>query len=253
MKSVSDLPKEELEKLLADCITKSAQKDIFIASVVHDMKNLMVPILTRSEMLQLNISEEKKLALLNQLNKSCMTLMDALQKMVSICKDRNNASEIYPTHFNLHNLVIEVLDAVEEQYETKEIDVQNAIPEDVVIFADRNIMISVLMNLVGNAIKFNNIGGKILIFSEETESSVWKITVQDSGIGINEEQMFNLINENKYYTTPGTMGELGTGLGLMLCVSKLQRSHSTLEARNNSNGGASFSFYVTNREWSKED
>lgn|SRR5574344_1942622 len=242
------LTQEELEQELLDCRYKSEQKDIFITSVVHDMKNLMVPILSRAEMLQLNISEEKRQLLLSQLNKNCYTLMDALQKMVAICKDRNKTTDVFPTHFNVRNLVIEVLDALEEEYLTKKIDAQNLIDSDVMVYADRQMLLSVFMNLIGNAIKFTNQRGKIEVLSEALEPETWRISIKDNGIGIDEKKMFNLIKKNQYYTTPGTMGESGTGLGLMLCVSKLQRNNSLLEARNNPDQGASFSFCLTNKE-----
>lgn len=239
----------ELEQKLEDLQKKSEQKDVFIASVVHDLKNLMVPILTRTEMLQLSIPETKKQELLVQLNKSCYILMDALQKMVNICKDANNAGDFQPAHFNLHNLVIEVIDALEVHYQQKNINIINLVSETITVFVDRNMMLSILMNLLGNAIKFTNIGGKIEIISEEIEQNIWKISVKDNGIGINEQQMYNLIKKNQYYTTPGTMGESGTGLGLMLCVSQLHRNHSLLEARNNPDGGATFSFNLSNEEF----
>jgi signal transduction histidine kinase len=144
--------------------------------------------------------------------------MDALQKMVNICKDGNNTGDFQPAHFNLHNLVIEVIDALEVHYQQKNINIINLVSETITVFVDRNMMLSILMNLLGNAIKFTNIGGKIEIISEEIEQNIWKISVKDNGIGINEQQMYNLIKKNQYYTTPGTMGESGTGLGLMLGI-----------------------------------
>ena len=76
-------------------------QDSFIASIVHDLKNLMVPIVSRSELLMMpTLSEEKRKNLLKQLNTSCNTMMDALNKMVGICKDRANKGNYHFESFS---------------------------------------------------------------------------------------------------------------------------------------------------------
>lgn len=221
---------------------KDELSDSFIFSIIHDLKNMMVPILSRADMLQFpNLTDEKRSYIIKQLSLSCTTMMDALNKMVRICKDYNNIGEIVPTQLNLRFLVIEVLDVLEEAIANKHIEVSIEIGEDFRVYADHSYILSVLSNLIGNALKFTPEFGHIRIREELCESEV-RIIVEDDGVGIDEAKISALINSNQYFTTPGTNGEVGTGFGLLLCVSQLRRCGSSLEYGNNPEKGAFFSF-----------
>lgn len=231
---------------LHDESTGSAQnndfQDSFIASIVHDLKNLMVPIMSRSELLLMpNISEEKRRNMLKQLNTSCYTLMDALNKMVRICKERANTGTYHFESFKLLPLVCEVLDVLDESVEIKHLNVKCEIPAELTVFADRASILSVVTNLLGNAVKFTPNTGTITVSADRAGEKV-RIVVSDSGIGIDEEKIADLLKNNHYYTTPGTNGETGTGLGLLLCQTQLRRNLSTLDFSNLPTGGSEFSF-----------
>ena len=214
-------------------------QDSFIASIVHDLKNLMVPIVSRSELLMMpTLSDEKRKRLLKQLNASCNTMMVALNKMVGICKDRANY------HFETFKLAIplsEAIDILEESAETKSISIHNRVPRDLTVFADKDSILSVVTNLIGNAVKFTPKGGEIIIDAEIADDEV-RVSIRDNGIGIDEERISDLLKNNHYYTTPGTNGESGTGLGLLLCDSQLRHNGSALEFSNLSFGGTEFAF-----------
>lgn len=217
-------------------------QDSFIASIVHDLKNLMVPIVSRSELLMMpTLSEEKRQYLLKQLNVSCNTMMDALNKMVGICKDRANRGNYHFETFKLSIPLSEAIDILEESAETKSITIRNHVPQDLAVFADKDAILSVVVNLVGNAVKFTPKGGEISIDAEMSDDEV-RVVIRDNGIGIDEERIADLLRNNHYYTTPGTNGESGTGLGLLLCDSKLRHNGSSLEFSNLRSGGAEFSF-----------
>ena len=222
-------------------------QDSFIASIVHDLKNLMVPIVSRSELLMMpTLSEEKRQNLLKQLNTSCNTMMDALNKMVGICKDRANKGNYHFESFKLDFLLCEALDILEENAETKNIAIRNHVPRDLTVFADKDSILSVITNIVGNAVKFTPKGGKIDIDAEISDEEV-RICIRDNGIGIDEARIADLLKNNHYYTTPGTNGESGTGLGLLLCDSQLRHNGSALEFSNLSSGGTEFAFKLPSK------
>lgn len=232
--------------LLDDENTASCQNDdfqySFIASFVHDLKNLMVPIMSRSELLLMpDITEEKRHEMLKQLNTSCCILMDTLSKMVQICKERANTGTYHFESFKLFPLVCEVLDVLEESIKSKQLKADLKIPADLAVFTDRASILSVVSNLLGNAVKFTPNGGKIHVSADRVGEKV-RITVSDSGVGIDEARIADLLKNNHYYSTPGTNGESGTGLGLLLCQAQLFRNHSTLEFSNVPTGGSEFSF-----------
>ena len=217
-------------------------QDSFIASIVHDLKNLMVPIVSRSELLMMpTLSEDKRQYLLKQLNASCNTMMDALNKVVGICKDRANRGNYHFETFKLSIPISEVIDILEENAEAKSITIRSHVPHDLAVFADKDSILSVVTNLVGNAIKFTPKGGEINIDAEISDDDV-RVVVRDNGIGIDEERISDLLRNNHYYTTPGTNGESGTGLGLLLCDSQLRHNGSALEFSNLASGGTEFAF-----------
>lgn len=217
-------------------------QDSFIASIVHDLKNLMVPIVSRSELLMMpNLSEEKRRSMLKQLNVSCNTMMDALNKMVGICKDRANRGNYRFEYFKFSLPLSEALDILSESVEQKSIIIHSLVPRDLTVYADKDSILSIITNLIGNAIKFTPKGGEITI-DAELEDDAARISIRDTGIGIDEEKIADLLKNNHYYTTPGTDGELGTGLGLLLCASQLRHNHSELEFSSLSSGGAEFAF-----------
>lgn len=216
--------------------------DSFIVSIVHDLKNLMVPIMSRSEMLQMpDLSDEKRKAMLKMLNANCYVLMDAMNKMVRICKDRANVGEHNPVSFNLYPLAIEVVDVLDEGLQSKSLSTKILIDKDLSVYADRDAILSVLTNLVGNAVKFTPKGGSITV-SATLADDVVTVSVADTGVGVNASMLTALLDDNRYFSTVGTDGETGTGLGLMLCESRLRRNNSKLEFANNSTEGATFSF-----------
>lgn len=217
-------------------------QDSFIASIVHDLKNLMVPIVSRSELLMMpSLSDEKRQNLLKQLNISCNTMMDALNKMVGICKDRANRGNYHFETFKLALPLMEAIDILEENAETKSITIRNRVPRDLAVFVDKDSILSIVVNLIGNAVKFTPKGGEIVIDAEMSDDDV-RVSIRDNGIGIDEERISDLLKNNHYYTTPGTNGESGTGLGLLLCDSQLRHNGSSLEFANLASGGTEFAF-----------
>ena len=171
-------------------------------------------------------------------------MMDALNKMVGICKDRTNRRNYHFETFKLSLPLSEAIDILEENAETKSITINNHVPRDLTVFADKDSILSVIANLVGNAVKFTPKGGKIDIDAEMSDDEV-KIIIRDNGIGIDEERITDLLKNNHYYTTPGTNGECGTGLGLLLCDSQLRHNGSALEFSNLASGGAEFAFKLS--------
>lgn len=225
-------------------LVKDELEDKFIFSFIHDLKNMMVPIMSRAEMLQLpGINEERRKDMVQQIVQNCGAMLDVMNKMVGICKNRNSLEAYTPKTLNLFNLVSEAFDVVSEAAERKEITLSLSVAEDLAVYADREAVLGVIVNLLGNAVKFTPRGGNVEALACKTGTDV-TVSVSDSGVGLDELKIANLLENNKYFHTPGTEGELGSGLGLLLCDSHLRRGGSKLKFANNPNGGATFSFVL---------
>lgn len=218
--------------------------DSFIASIVHDLKNFMVPIMSRSEMLLLpDLDEIKRREIACELNKNCVVLMDALNNLVTISKARSDLGEFTESEFNLKFLVLQAMDFLEIKSSQKNISVVCNIPDKQTAYGDYVMIASVICNLLSNAIKYTNDNGHIIISSISENGGV-RFIIKDDGIGIDIKKIDALANSNRYFSTQGTHGESGSGLGLMLCFSQLRRHHTDLEYKNNPEGGAIFSFWL---------
>jgi signal transduction histidine kinase len=114
------------------------------------------------------------------------------------------------------------------------------IEQPVYVYADKDMINLVLRNLVSNAIKFTPEAGSIYIEAREMRSHI-EVVVQDTGMGIPPEGLQRLMDAN-YYTTRGTVGEAGTGLGLMLCKEFLSRNGGQMQIVSEPGKGSTISF-----------
>jgi len=130
----------------------------------------------------------------------------------------------------------------------KRITVDNLVPIDIAVFADQNMLLSILHNFVMNAIKFTNPGGKIEIDAgiaddqlPETEKKVI-ISIRDNGIGMTESEIEKLFQIKALYSTSGTQNEKGTGLGLLLTREMIERHGGTITVESKPSEGSTFTF-----------
>ena len=100
---------------------------------------------------------------------------------------------------------------------------------------------AVIRNLVSNAIKFTKSNGKIEIACDGTEKAV-EITISDNGVGINKENLENLFRIDSYYSTSGTLGESGTGLGLIICKEFIEKNGGKISVVSEEGKGSAFTF-----------
>ena len=223
---------------------KNELEDTFIFSFIHDIKNMMAPITSRVEMLEtMEMGREEEKETLRQIGSSCDAVMEVLNRMLKIYRTRTHMDAYTPRKADLSFVIIIVMDVMEERAKNKGIEIKNEVPDGCMVFTDREAILGVIVNLVGNAVKFTHKGGKIKISTVEEGDKI-RVKVSDNGVGIDEEKITALLERNKYFNTPGTEGELGCGFGLLLCDSHLRRGGSRLEFANNADGGATFSFLL---------
>jgi signal transduction histidine kinase len=123
----------------------------------------------------------------------------------------------------------------------KEIRLDNKVPTNLAAFADPNHVRFLLRNLINNAIKFSNGGGTITVAAQE-KSNFIVIEVHDNGVGISEERQAKLFEMSKSFSTEGTQGEKGTGLGLVLCREFVEKNGGKIWVESHVGKGSSFYF-----------
>ena len=110
------------------------------------------------------------------------------------------------------------------------------------MLADHSMIEAVLRNLISNAVKFTPKGGRISVSTSEYEDEIL-ISIEDSGIGMDEKILKSLFISNEKISSPGTEEESSTGLGLLLCQEFIRRHNGKIRAE--SVPGKGTSFYVS--------
>ena len=111
------------------------------------------------------------------------------------------------------------------------------------ILADENMLRTIIRNLLSNAIKYTGENGEIIIKIEKKENLI-EFTIQDSGVGMSEEQINRLWDVSKKESTEGTKGEKGSGLGLLLCKELVEQHGGHVWAESEVGYGSAFIFNI---------
>jgi len=221
-------------------------KDKFFSIIAHDLKSPFQSLLGLSEMLtspDSDLSLEEKEEYIQTLFTLLKNQYELLQNLLEWGAMQIGKSEYKPLKLNLSEVVEEKIGLLSKNANNKSISIVSEISKDVFVLSDRHIIGSVLQNFIANAIKFTNRGGKIKIQSEY-ENDFVVTTVEDNGVGISKEALANIYSLDSVHTTEGTAGELGTGLGVMLCKEMIERNGGSLKIESELGKGTKVIFTI---------
>ena len=148
----------------------------------------------------------------------------------------------HPTLLQLYPIVEECISIAREPAKNKGIELNFSVSENIDVFADLNTLLTVIRNLVSNAMKFTTRGGAIDVFAEISDNKSVVISVKDTGIGMSPELLANLFRIDVRTSRPGTEGESSTGLGLMLCKEFIEKHGGKLWVESEVERGSTFYF-----------
>lgn len=229
---------------LQQLLKLNADKDLFISILSHDLRSPFTAILGLSDLLIENIRvydiDEIENLLKNIKNASfdTFTLLEDLLKWTST---QSGKIPFDPQKLKFADICHTVLETLNRNAVSKNIIIKNFIGEHTFVFADINMLKTVVRNLVSNAIKFTNNGGVISINAEENSGYVC-ISISDNGIGIKPEKLAKLFDISQRQTTTGTADETGTGLGLILCKEFVGKNGGKIWVESEYGKGSHFKF-----------
>jgi signal transduction histidine kinase len=163
-----------------------------------------------------------------------------MENLLQWAKSQMQAEAVRPQLLDIARIAKEVLQLLRLQADAKKIYIDSKIEHPIFVYADKDMVNLVLRNLLSNAIKFTPVEGHIFLDARELRSCI-EISIQDTGMGISREGLQRLMDHN-YYSTRGTGGEAGTGLGLMLCKEFLSRNGGQMNIQSEPGKGSIFSF-----------
>lgn len=237
---------KESEKHLQEI---NAEKDKFFSIIAHDLKGPFYNILELSKILKEKCeANEKELAkeIIGHLYSTAQNTQDLLLTLLDWASIQRGKMPYNPEVIDLKDVVEECILVLRSNSNQKFILLNNIIKKNTSLVADRNMLCAIFRNLISNAIKFTQPGGTITILNELTKESV-KICVADTGVGIDSKTAKNLFSINKVRSTLGTQGELGTGLGLVLCKEFVEKHNGKIWVESEVDKGSSFWFSLPHK------
>jgi PAS domain S-box-containing protein len=243
----------KLEKYNKNLLELNKTKDKFFSIIAHDLRNPYSSMIGFSELL---LEDLEKLSMdeirdsLKIIRNSAKNSLNLLENLLAWSRLETGRMHFDPSKVVLTDMVDEVVNVLFSLAYRKKIEINNMVESDVLLSSDKNMLNTILNNLVMNAIKFTPIGGEINIYATrmatdlESGKIFYKISVADTGIGMEPEFCKQLFNQNKPVSSPGTEKEQGTGLGLLLSREMVERHGGKIYAESTPGKGSVFSFLI---------
>lgn len=233
------LQKEKLNQL-------NVTKDKFFSILAHDLKNPFSSLYSMSEIVSTkynDLDEEDKIMALKKIHKSAELIYNLLENLLTWSNSQRGRIEYTPVEFNLSKLVDQNINLHRHHADKKGVTVINRNEDEYIAYGDRQMINTVLRNLINNAIKFTNKGGKVEIYINR-KNDFYEVQVKDEGIGISSDNMGKLFHIDVKHKTTGTSGEKGTGLGLILCKEFVEKGGGIIWCESEEGKGTSFYFTI---------
>lgn len=223
----------------------NAAKDKFLTIIAHDLKNPFNSILGLTTMLYEDygiLSDDERRKFSATINDAAKVTYSLIQNMLEWSRAQTGRIENNPEYLDLSVLVTDTINLLKPIAEAKTIFLISTIPYNTVVFADQNMVLFVLRNLVSNAIKFSHKNNRIIISARLIDEKYSEICVSDYGTGISEENIKKLFRIDEQYKMNGTNGEKGTGLGLVVCKEFVELNGGRIWVESQFGKGSNFYF-----------
>lgn len=239
---------EEYQRINKELHESNATKDKFFSIIAHDLKNPFNSILGLTGILKNNselYSPDKTKKIIEALDNSANNAYKLLENLLQWSRSQLNRIDFSPETQNLFTVVEEIISIYSSEADRKTLTVENSINTDTTIYADINMLNTIIRNLLSNAIKFTPENGKINLKAEKmNQQTILKIT--DTGIGIPKNKIEILFEPGSKVSTLGTNKESGTGLGLIICKEFMTKHKGEISVDSNETG-TSFSLSFPNK------
>lgn len=221
----------------------NATKDKMFSVISHDLRAPLGGIKSMLDLIYEDHSEKKEIPKksLDSLKNAADQTYNLLENLLYWSRSQRGSLVNNPELINIYDLVLENIELLRTMSKNKNIEIINNVDEDIYGYADRNMIKTVLRNLIINAIKFTGENGRVSLSSKENNGKV-EVEVADNGIGIQESTLQKILNQKEYYTTFGTNREKGSGLGLNLCIDFIDRNNGKLYIDSEYGKGSTFTF-----------
>ncbi len=256
-RDITDKKKDEqrIRQKNEELVNINAEKDKFLSVVAHDLRSPLVSFLgltqiMAEELSSLTINEIQEMA--SGMKKSADGLFGLLENLLEWSRLQRGLINFAPHEFQLKPRIVQIMSSFLESAKNKELEIVYEIDEEQVVFADDNMIASIIRNLVSNAIKFTMKGGKVMIAAKNTDFGV-QLCITDTGIGMDESIRKNLFHIDAHTSRQGTDGEPSSGLGLIICRDFIEKHGGKMTVESEEGKGSTFCFNLPFKNESNEE
>ena len=235
---------EEINFKNEQLIKANAEKDKFFSIIAHDLRSPFNSLLGFTQLLAEELptmSRDQIQQIVVTMRKSATNLYGLLENLLEWSRLQRGLITFNPEPILLLPKVLADTALVIDSANKKEIEIIYDIREELKVYADENMLGSILRNLASNAVKFTPKGGKVSISAKPFDNAV-ECSVSDTGIGMNQEMKENLFNIDVNTSRKGTEKEASNGLGLLICKEFVAKHGGKLWVESEEGKGSTFFF-----------
>jgi len=235
-----DLKNEQLVKV-------NAEKDKFFSIIAHDLRAPLSGFMKLTEMMdeELAVMTQQEIqTMVTTMKSSAANVFRLLGNLLEWSRMQSGLRTFNPGPYMLKHIVSESILLLKQAADQKEIAISTAIPEDMKVFADTNMLEGTIRNLISNAVKFTPKGGTIQVSAKTAVGKMVEISVKDNGIGMDAGMLADLFSLESNTNRKGTEGEPSTGLGLIICNDFIKMHGGEMQVESEAGKGSVFRFTV---------
>ncbi|MBF0099645.1 MAG: hybrid sensor histidine kinase/response regulator [Desulfobacterales bacterium] len=238
---------KDMIKLYSENLEKTnATKDKLFSIIAHDLRSPMNHLFQIIDLIRYRtLNKDKEDYYLKQCETSIKHTMVLLDNLLNWAKSQQNQMVYTPQPIDIVKIVYDSIAQLSDMANDKTISLKSDLKTSILAYADPNMIITVMRNLIQNAIKFTHTSGTITISANKRDTDI-EISVADTGIGMSQECINNLfkINMDRRFIKQGTENEKGTGIGLLLCKEFVEKNNGSIWVESQEGKGSTFRFTI---------
>ncbi len=216
-------------------------KNKLFSIIAHDLKSPVAGLAQYSELLLQDKETRLDDEIILSMNDLAYSTVDLIDNLLYWGMSQRKAIQFNPEEKNLMDIYEEVHVLFEQNLKNKKLLLSHDIPEHLMAYCDITLVKMIIRNLISNAIKFSNEGGRISIVASDNNNLI-EIIVEDEGTGMQKDQIDSLLKNKGMVSTRGTANEKGTGLGLALVVDLVEINKGTIDIQSKPGKGTKILF-----------
>ncbi len=238
---------EKLKKTTEELKTLNDSKDRFITIISHDLRTPFSSILGFTDLLLMerDMPEDKQTQYIEFIQESARNMLTLVNSLLDWTRLQTGRIDYVAERLDANTVVQNSIQMLTGSAMQKNIKLYSTIDSETYVHGDRNLLLQVFNNLISNAIKFTNNDGEIFITAEPiVDKKVIQFSINDDGVGISDSDVEKLFSVDSKFTTNGTKGEKGSGLGLSLVKEIITKHGGEIYVESELGVGTSFIFTI---------